>query len=303
MATVTPLPDRLERIARAIKVNLATAASGDAAWIDGMVAAGTKIAEARSLHKDDIGFGQWWDAQGFGLNHQARAALVAMGQNPEEMLKVLKETDRRSIRYIYEEHKARFTHVGKPARRSGGAAKKAPRRNEGSQSAKIREWCLGQLGAGRSLSEDIVAKEFGLRKGSKAVQIALYEARAHHRERTEPQVARADLSMSAQQKFDAAIAREIKRLQIENEAWRRAEVERQRKRLIEERLPHWEADARRARLHRETLEKRLNNLKSPLTLSEFRLLALAIQSNASEETRHKAGVLLNAKKLILTGED
>lgn len=47
------------------------------------------------------GNGAWWDAQGFEMNHQTRAALVAMGQDMTRAREVLAVTERRSIEQVY----------------------------------------------------------------------------------------------------------------------------------------------------------------------------------------------------------
>jgi hypothetical protein len=53
-------------------------------------------------------FGAWWDAQGFGLGYQERAALVRMGENIDAARKCLAETQSRSIQLIAKQELPRF---------------------------------------------------------------------------------------------------------------------------------------------------------------------------------------------------
>lgn len=66
-----------------------------------MVDAAIALAEARDLIRDNIGFGRWCDEARFRLNAHDRAALVAMGADPEQLSDVLRATERRSIQLIF----------------------------------------------------------------------------------------------------------------------------------------------------------------------------------------------------------
>ncbi len=71
-------------------------------------------------------FGAWWDAQGFEVDYQTRAALVAMGQEIDRAREVLAATERRSIRYVYQ-NEFRLDHVVN----SPPTKQPAPKRPEG----------------------------------------------------------------------------------------------------------------------------------------------------------------------------
>jgi hypothetical protein len=59
------------------------------------------VAAAKARYPSTKAFGAWWDAQGFEMNHQTRAALVAMGQDMTRAREVLAATERRSIEQVY----------------------------------------------------------------------------------------------------------------------------------------------------------------------------------------------------------
>ena len=115
--TVLPFPDRLAQLQSRIKADLESAEQHDEARIDKIVDAATALAEARELLIQDIAFGRWCDEAQFHLDKNDRAALVAMGANPEQLRNVLRASTRRSLRLIYEkEWTSRFPNSGKPGK-------------------------------------------------------------------------------------------------------------------------------------------------------------------------------------------
>ena len=67
--------------------------------------AAVALREARSLITPDIKFSKWCTATEFGpdvLNAHDRAALIAMGADPERMRSLLTNSERQSVRYIYQ---------------------------------------------------------------------------------------------------------------------------------------------------------------------------------------------------------
>lgn len=56
--------------------------------------------------------GAWWGAQGFEMNSDTRAALVAMGQDMVRAREVLAKTERRSIERVYR-HEFQLRHTPK----------------------------------------------------------------------------------------------------------------------------------------------------------------------------------------------
>src|SRR5689334_2660402 len=98
-------PDKLPHLAWEIKNGLDLAEKGKQDRIKGLVDAAIALHEARSLIKADLQFSKWCTANEFGpevLNAHDRAALIAMGADPERMRTLLANSERQSARYIYE---------------------------------------------------------------------------------------------------------------------------------------------------------------------------------------------------------
>jgi hypothetical protein len=97
--------DNLPHLAREIKSGLDLAEKGKQDRINGLVQAAIALHEARSLIKADIRFNKWCTANEFGpdaLNAHDRAALIAMGADPERMRSILTNSERQSARYVYQ---------------------------------------------------------------------------------------------------------------------------------------------------------------------------------------------------------
>jgi hypothetical protein len=97
--------DKLPHLASEIKSGLDLAGKGKQDRINGLVQAAIALHEARSLIKADIKFSKWCTANEFGtdvLNAHDRAALIAMGADPERMRSMLSNSERQSARYIYQ---------------------------------------------------------------------------------------------------------------------------------------------------------------------------------------------------------
>ena len=120
---VVPMPTPRERLIMQMKVDLALCKegrrdvkAGRLKWNAGVKALCVHLAQLRLMFSADIEFGRYLEANGFGkdvLNHQDRAAAVAMGQDPDALDTVLATTTRWSIQHIYA-NEFRFTHVSKP---------------------------------------------------------------------------------------------------------------------------------------------------------------------------------------------
>lgn len=79
---------------------------GDALWIEGSIAKALVLVEMRGRFLADQEFGVWFDKSGIDLSHQDRAALLGLGRLGEVRLReILKNTDRRSYRYIWDDNK------------------------------------------------------------------------------------------------------------------------------------------------------------------------------------------------------
>jgi hypothetical protein len=97
--------DKLPHLASEIKSGLELAEKGKQDRIKGLVDAAVALREARSLIAADIRFNKWCTANEFGpdvLNAHDRAALIAMGVDPERMRSLLSNSERQSVRYIYQ---------------------------------------------------------------------------------------------------------------------------------------------------------------------------------------------------------
>ena len=174
-------------------------------------------------------------------------------------------------------------------------------RDPESHSAQIRQWVLAQLQKGKSPSELQTAAAFKLKKGSKAVQLAVYEARAIWSVRTDPVVDASSLSLSARKKLEIVVRQEMKRIQAENTTYLREQIDFHIKRLKTQQFPQWEKDAKLARARAEQLATMVNRHQPPLTVEEFMLIHLCIRGDASPEKQHQAGLVLNTKRAVLTG--
>lgn len=96
---------KLPHLAWEIKSGLDLAEKGKQDRINGLVQAATALQEARSHFKADIRFSKWCTDNEFGpevLNSHDRAALIAMGADSERMRTLLINSERQSVRYIYE---------------------------------------------------------------------------------------------------------------------------------------------------------------------------------------------------------
>lgn len=109
-----PFPDKLERLATRIKVDIDRRDHSKAEWIAATIDLCIACAEARSEFKDDISFGRWFNASGFNLNDHDRAAAIDMGRDIEQARQVLEVTERRSLRHIHS-NEFRFVHADKPS--------------------------------------------------------------------------------------------------------------------------------------------------------------------------------------------
>lgn len=115
---VVQLPTLLERLADRLRNYLTRDAQNRAEWIEIQEGICLTLAEARGQFLPDIEFGQWCETNGFGaakLNHQTRAAAIAMGRDPQALRACLEETDRVSLHTIHQFDFPRFTNGCKPA--------------------------------------------------------------------------------------------------------------------------------------------------------------------------------------------
>lgn len=117
------------------------------------------------------------------------------------------------------------------------------------------------------------------------------------------------LRKADEQKIEAIIRAEFKRLQKQYDEMVRtlnATIEEKVERLFNERkavaFPKLQETLEKANERREMYNKLINDYHAPFTGEEYRAILLCThEANPSEETRKRAFMALNAKKLQLTG--
>lgn len=117
---VYQFPTQLQRLANEILDYLTRDGRNRDEWIEIQIGICTRLAEARGQFSADIEFGQWCETNGFGtkeLNHQDRAAAIAMAGDPQALRACLEATTRRSLQLIHREEFPRFTNASKPSSR------------------------------------------------------------------------------------------------------------------------------------------------------------------------------------------
>ncbi len=113
---IVQLPTLLERLAGKLKGCLTKEAANREEWIALQEDKCATLVEIRDQFPANIEFGQWCDTNGFGsdvINHQERAAAIAMGKEPEALHACLTATTRSSLEAIYRFEFDRFTNVRK----------------------------------------------------------------------------------------------------------------------------------------------------------------------------------------------
>jgi hypothetical protein len=284
---VTPLSSPLERLADQIRSDLDRREQGREAWIIATLDLCQHLAEARAEITSDIDFGRWCEAQSFRLNAHDRAAAIQMGQHIPEARPVLEQTERRSLRLIYD-LECRFGSDAIPPPVTA-TKPKAPRPSR--TMAEIREDIASGLLAGKS--QLTVECEINLALPKK--------------ERIGPAIVRrVRAELLGEGKLPDPAKAKIDRLRAEFRAEIAAEMEATIRQRVVERGAQYrdamkarEAEAERIKGYYEMLT---NRHRPPLTNEEFMLLHLCVRGQAGEENQHRAGVLLNEKRAVLTGQ-
>ena len=211
---VLPLPTRVERLVKAIHNDLQRQAKGDREWIEASCDLCLHLAELRESFKSNIEFGHACEGNGFGgevLNHQTRAAAVAMGQEPEALRACLEATQRRSLEMIYRDEFGRFTSVRKTKRPS----RKQPAVGVKEQHAAV---VYDRLTAeGRTFTRPDLARLAGVSPGTAARAYNRRQLEEEVRGKVEP-LDPATVSPSTREKMEAWQRAERKRLRAAIEA-------------------------------------------------------------------------------------
>jgi len=197
---VVQLPTRLERLTLTLKGFLSRDDSNRKDWIEIQEGICLTLAEARNEFQADIEFGEWFDANGFGLKHQDRAAAIAMGQDPEALRKCLEATQRRSLRLICEKEFSRFTSAGKPTPRPRKPKKPAPASQPSPQFEKAKDAYDALKARGEPTGVDNVAKEAGVSSTPARIAVAYKKG-----QEDAPPLAPGDMSASMAKRYEATI--------------------------------------------------------------------------------------------------
>ena len=220
MDNVHPLPTRIDRLVTLIRSDLARQAEGDRAWIDGSYSLCLHLVEMRDQFPGDTEFGRACEAHGLGkdvLNHQTRAAAIAMGREPDALRNCLDATKRHSLEHIYREEFGRFTQVRKAER---PRTKKPPRAKKEEHAAEVYDRLTAE---GRSFTRQDLADEAGVSNGTAARVFFKRENQAQPVTPLDP----ATVTPSVRERMEAWQRAERKRLRIEIESEMRTIFERE----------------------------------------------------------------------------
>lgn len=258
---IVQLPSSLDRLAAAIRGHLADLDKNDQEWIEAQIGLCTKLAEARDSKEfaANIEFGEWCQASGFGkdvLNHQTRAAAIAMGREPDALRKCLAVTERRSLQLIYRHEFDRFTNASKttrakkeaPAAPAPAAAKtepKADRSEAFKRVAKVydervingEDVAPGKLHEITGVSAPVVRQVIAVRQTEQQAAATLQQAKQQaetivqqakqQAAATLQDLSRDDMPKAMQARFDQAVRRAEKELRAKIYEEVRAEVQKE----------------------------------------------------------------------------
>lgn len=160
--------------------------------------------------------------------------------------------------------------------------------------------------AGTTIDTRALGKEIGVSHITIDTAIAAEAARLAALEEAKlAPVDPATLPRTAKAKVEAAIRQIRKQMAAEVAQRLHAIDETVRQRVLKENaeyLAMLNEKQEALRKDEEWLRFVVNNHKPALTTDEFMLLHLCVRGDASPEKRHLAGVLLNAKRAVLTGK-
>ena len=214
-------PQGLDALTDQIKDDIDRREQGKDQWVEATISLCQHLAEARGKFKDNISFGQWFDDSSIQLNEHDRAAAIAMGKQIEIARQVLETTERRSLKQIHGKEFNRLVHVDKTPK-----PKKTNEKLEKALHAYDR-----RKQAGEELTYEAIQQEAGVSSTPVRRAIAMREAEA--KASTDATVS---LSASAKEKLQAAIRREMKRLELETET---RVIEETKRRIEEWHLPNY----------------------------------------------------------------
>lgn len=295
---VVKIPDSLERRAKKIEAALAKREKGKEDWIDGTIELAIELAGARNELKADQAFGQWCQGR-FGTNvisKNERAILVRWGENPKEIRTILEGEASMSIRVIDDIYfKSERVNIPEKRYPTAGTPPIAPL--VGGDKTRAVHAAIQAAEATRTMiSHRDIAKMLGVSESTVGEAARDLKAAAHS----------ADLGPIYYTKAqDAHVEVRIKLLDKEREKEFEARVIAENQKQIASLFPDLEKlreDAKRnEKFYREQIEK-----QAILAEAEFNDLLFCAhwdqRKALTKERADRAFVVLNAKKLQLTGK-
>jgi hypothetical protein len=301
---VVQLPNKLERLSKRIKKNMKVGHEIRSAWIESKIEMACDLLEARlEFRHNDNRFHDWLIVEGLGDNalpKDDRAALIAMGANPEHMRTVLKATNRWSPRYIYEKEWEVSLHSettsqdpkrGRPSIKTGAA----------------RDIIRAKMAAGEAVSQNLKIDGISAHTVRRAIEQergrleVISEAEAREATYTKAQNYHIETTIKIyRRELDKQFREHVEKFEADFEA-------KVQKRFEEAKAAAWplfERETEQARLDKEYYRKLIDGHRPPFTIEEFRIITMALHpdNSASEETRARALQSFTQKKLQLTGK-
>ena len=289
-AKVVQFPSGMEALAKEFWDTLLESETDHQHWIDRTLRQAKILAAARIKCATNAEFGRWCVDNRFNesvISHNERAILVQWGNNPVWTRTVLDKTKRKSIEHIHrnEWDSNRLTHVRKtPSLKLPGGPKFAAAK------AYVQVY---EAETGGFPSEQTISDEAGV--SAKVSRLALYALKDQRADAVGPI------------KFTKAQDHHVEvRLRIAAKAQEVQFKERVRLAMLEHNADYrrgLEELQREATEQRDLYEKLVNNHQPIFTDMEYRdILLCTHEANPSDETRKRAFMTLNAKKIQLIGK-
>lgn len=287
MDNVVQMPTRTDPVADEIRSHIEGMKNAECDWREHAIALCVCVAAAKARYPKTKDFGVWWDAQGFDMNSDTRAALVAMGQEMDKAREVLAVTDRRSIERVYR-HEFQVRHAPKSPK---AAKKSAPKPEDGitenNKVADIADTLLADLEDGTPFppAEEIKIRfSCGIKTASNGLFTARYGLRIA---KAAPAVVAGgaapvadDLSADEKSKVERIVAREVKKkLDALQKGFQQA-VQAEYKKLVAIAHANWKAKLDFADKYASDVRRE----KYPLTKKQFKELLFFTHPDRQEGT-------------------
>jgi hypothetical protein len=283
---VVKIPDRLERRAQKIEAALRRRGNAKTEWKEATLDLAIELAGARADLPSDQAFGKWCDDRfrNATIPKDERAILIRWGNDPDQARAILEKTDSQSIQMI----DRRFRADAKPAEQTESQSYGGPKRERAVDAILAYEAEHGELPTaiwGGTVPGVTPSTYYHTLREIKSI-------RAH-----------ADTAWplrftKAQERHIEALVK-LKAKEFEKDFEDRV-VEETKKR-IDVLFPKLEKLEESAKTNEKYYRERLESL-AIFSEAEYRdILLCTHEANPSKETRERAFITLNAKKLQLTG--